>query len=105
MISGDKMTNAESNVTAEEKRRAAERMRQMHARSKFQKETREPNTGGKECGKKETGGVSFLPPTGIPFLRNLGLDSDITLILGLLLILTAESSDKLLLLALLYILV
>ena len=105
MISGDNMTSTENTVSAEEKRRAVERMRRMNSRSKYQNER-----CADDCRKEKSDPVkpenkpSFLP-SGIPFLHDLGIDPDMTLILGLLLILTAESSDKLLLLALLYILV
>lgn len=47
---------------------------------------------------------SILSTLNIPILNSLKSDSDISLILGVLLILLAEKSDRLLLIALLYIL-
>ncbi len=46
----------------------------------------------------------FLSSLNIPILSELKTDKDISLILGLVLILTAEKSDRLLLIALMYIL-
>ena len=48
--------------------------------------------------------TAFLNGMNLPFLNNLKNDQDITLVLGLLLILISEKSDRLLMLALLYIL-
>lgn len=55
-----------------------------------------------KCNKN--GNIPFLGNLQIPFLSSLKGDKDMTLILGLILILMSESSDRLLLLALLYIL-
>lgn len=84
---------------AAEKQRAAQRMREMDARSKFK-----PASAG-QSGKAGNMPPDFLGQTNIPFLKDLNLDSDVLLILGLVLVLSAEKSDKLLLLALLYILI
>ena len=105
MISGDIMAGAKNTVTAEETRRAVEQMRRMSSRSRYPndgcvKENETISAGS----KAPTGKAPLTPSPGIPFLRNFGLDQDMALILGLLLILTAEGSDKLLLLALIYIL-
>ncbi len=110
MISGDIMAGAKNTVTAEETRRAVEQMRRMSSRSRSPnggcvKENETISAGSKApTGKAPTGKAPLTPSPGIPFLRNFGLDPDMALILGLLLILTAEGSDKLLLLALIYIL-
>lgn len=48
--------------------------------------------------------TAFLGGMNLPFLNNLKNDGDMALILGLLLILISEKSDRLLMLALLYIL-
>lgn len=53
---------------------------------------------------KNDGINDFLNGMNLPFLNNLKNDGDMGLVLGLLLILISEKSDRLLLLALLYIL-
>ena len=108
MISGDIMPPDENFDFNLEKQRAAERMRELNARSKYP-----PNFGAQQCDVKcqnkkveeHHGHNEFLPGLKIPFLDDLTLDSDLALILGLVLILTTEKADKLLLLALLYILI
>ncbi len=82
-------------------------MREMSARSKFKQQyspgqTAEKNE--KNLPYKPEPAKSFFSNLNIPFLGDIGADSDMALILGLVLILSAEKSDKLLLLALLYIL-
>ena len=47
---------------------------------------------------------SILDGLGLPFLENLKTDGDLTLILGILLLLLSEKADKRLLFALIYIL-
>lgn len=47
---------------------------------------------------------SFLGGFGVPFLESLKTDSDLTLIIGILLLLLSEKADKRLLFALIYIL-
>lgn len=54
--------------------------------------------------RQNDGITAFLSGMNLPFLNNLKNDQDITLVLGLLLILISEKSDRLLMLALLYIL-
>ena len=72
-------------------------MREMNARS-TNKQNNPP--------KAEKGFVNNTPKQNgnIPILDKINLDSDTTLIIGLLLILMSEKSDKTLLFALMYIL-
>ncbi len=87
---------------------AIERMRKMNEKSAFYlgKSQKEPQN------QKETPpppkavpkNQSFLSSLNIPFLDDLAKDGDSALILGLLLILISEQSDKMLLFALIYIL-
>ncbi|MBR4910906.1 MAG: hypothetical protein IKZ47_06270 [Clostridia bacterium] len=90
-----------------EKERAARRLLELAGRSKYK--SRPPGAKRqKECP------AAPMPPPGknagilqglnVPLLGDLFSDPDAALILGILLILYAENSDKLLLLALLYIL-
>ena len=60
----------------------------------------EQNKNNKTQGENQKSGGSF----GIPLLDNLLKDGDSTLIIGLLLILMSENTDKILLFALIYIL-
>ena len=109
---------------------AMERMREMNARSQFKnnnrnhkmpptpsfvrlngdekKETAQNNPTEQkpkeQTGQKNSGSSFDLGGLGIPFLDSLKTDSDISLILGLMLIFLSEKSDKLLLMALVYIL-
>lgn len=53
---------------------------------------------------KENPPLSIFGNGGLPFFKSLKTDGDITLILGLILLLASENSDRSLLLALLYIL-
>lgn len=80
---------------------AVERMREMNSRSAFQNE-KKPMQNIKPPKPKEH---SFLKGLNIPFLDSLSTDGDIALILGLLLILMSEKTDKMLLFALVYILI
>ena len=108
MISGDIMPPDEKFDLNLEKQRATERLRELNARSKYP-----PNFNSQQCDVKDQNKKAdedhvhneFLPGLKIPFLGDLTLDSDLALILGLVLILTTEKADKLLLLALLYILI
>lgn len=54
--------------------------------------------------KTQSQGNSFLSELNIPFLDNILKDGDSTLIIGLLLILMSENTDRILLFALVYIL-
>lgn len=86
-----------------EKQRAIERMKEMNSRSKYRPASLNVQNGKNERSEYRAT-QSFLSGFNIPFLSDIGKDSDISLIIGLLFILMSEKSDKLLLLALLYIL-
>lgn len=108
------MSNVSGYDFDREKQLAAQRLRELGARSKYRQAE---NPSPDNCGnRKHDGGETrrrppddnasdLLPKFKIPFLSDLGADSDMTLILGLIPILSSEKSDKLLLLALLYILI
>ena len=100
MISGDTMIGDANYDFNLEKQHAAERLKELNARSKY----RQGNTQN-TAKKSEPQKSGFLSDFNIPFLSGIGIDSDMALILGLILILSSEKSDKLLLLALLYILI
>ena len=85
-----------------EKQHAIARMREMNNRSKYRQTSAGASGKGRE--EKPPDIRESAPDFGIPFLRGIGSDPDTSLILGLALILLSEKSDKLLLLALLYIL-
>ncbi len=83
---------------------ALEQMKQMNSRAKEPEapiRQNQPNNNQKNPPK--AGG--FLGGLNIPFLDALGKEADITLILGLLLILLSEKADKKLIFALIYILI
>lgn len=94
-----------------ERQRAVERMRETANRSRYtpppvsappppaQKPPRENPPQGKRDSLD-----TILTGLDIPFLNRIKTDSDTALILGLVLLLTAEKSDRLLLIALIYIL-
>lgn len=108
MISGDCM--AENYGFALEKQRAVERMRELNARAKYRQNAAPPkhelqNQNKDESRENAGGSPPLFSGFNLPFLGDLATDSDMALILGILLILTVEKSDKLLLLALLYILI
>ena len=94
-----------------EKQRAAQRLRELGARSKYKQQatlSRHDKTEDDSAScrpQKNNSPLGFLSEIGLPFFNNSDIDSDIALIIGLVLILSAENSDKLLLLALLYILI
>ena len=96
------MQSAANRNFNEEKQRAADRMREMSARSKYRPQ--DPQKSAASVNQNEES-QSLFSNLNIPFLGKIGADSDIALVLGLVLILSAEKSDKLLLLALLYILI
>lgn len=64
------------------------------------------NTGGQrgQEGKKQGFDIPLLGGLNLPFLDKLKTDSDLSLLIGLILILLSEKADKKLLLALVYIL-
>ena len=94
-----------------EKQLAAQRLRELGARSKYRQAGKPPqnsaagNNGDETSRPKSDASADFLSKFNLPFLSETGGDSDMALILGLILILSAEKADKLLLLALLYILI
>lgn len=84
---------------------AIERMRKMNEKSAFYLNKNKkvpPEPTPKPQPPPENQG--FLSSLGIPFLDSLAKDGDSALILGILLILISEQSDKMLLFALIYIL-
>lgn len=92
---------------------AVERMRQMNARA-TKSNYKSPSTKQEHAApeqhkdnhiKNTSNKGSFLGGLNIPFLDNLSSDGDTALILGLLLILISENTDKTLLFALVYILI
>lgn len=98
-----------------QQRAAVERMRELNSRSKFGSTNESRNTAKKmQDPPKETKKCTEKPKTeeknengarlGIPFLDNILKDKDAVIILGLLLLLMSENTDKTLLFALVYIL-
>lgn len=84
---------------------AIERMRQMNARSAYYvKPKSEPDQKPPPKNNHISQPKNTFQGLKIPFLDSLSKDSDTALILGLLLILMSEKSDKILLFALVYIL-
>lgn len=86
---------------------AIERMRKMNEKSAFyvnQNKKEPPAPTPKQSPQKPPQNQGFLSSFNIPFLDSLTKDGDSALILGLLLILISEQSDKMLLFALIYIL-
>ena len=81
-------------------REAIEQMRAMKAKSVYQEPQKEEN---KTIGTQKPSRPIF-EGLNLPFLDNLKTDSDLTLILGILLLLLSEKADKRLLFALIYIL-
>lgn len=81
---------------------AIEQMRELNRRS-MQNGALPDDVQGAPS-QKTTKQNSFLSGLGLPFLDNLKTDGDLTLILGILLLLLSEKADKRLLFALIYIL-
>ena len=79
---------------------AIEQMREMNRRSQTSQPTLEENPNP----PKQQKPLSFLEGINLPFLDKLKTDGDLTLILGILLLLLSEKADKRLLFALIYIL-
>ena len=84
---------------------------QQNVRGNIQGEVRTQNKVREEAVKKQTdeipkngGALNFLDGLDIPFLSRLKTDKDMSIVIGLALILFSEGADKTLLLALLYIL-
>lgn len=93
-----------------ERQRAVERMRETANRSRY---TPPPKSAPSPVQKpprenppqnKRDSLDSIITGLDIPFLNRIKTDSDTALILGLVLLLTSEKADRLLLLALIYIL-
>ena len=85
---------------------AVERMREINSRSAFKPPTPKPSQNPQQNQPPpKTQNNSVLSSFNIPFLDSLSSDGDIALILGLLLILMSEKTDKTLLFALVYILI
>lgn len=78
--------------------KAIEEMKKMNQKSQT------PKPQPQKPPQKPTPQPDFLSSLNIPFLNDLKTDGDLTLILGLLLLLLNEKADKRLLFALLYIL-
>ena len=78
--------------------KAIEEMKKMNQKSQI------PKPQPQKPPQKPTPQPDFLSSLNIPFLNDLKTDGDLTLILGLLLLLLNEKADKRLLFALLYIL-
>lgn len=81
---------------------AVQKMREMNSRSAFIN-TQNPVPPKKSPPKPQEN--TFFKGLNIPFLDSLSTDGDMALILGLLLILISEKTDKTLLFALIYILI
>ncbi len=91
------------------KAQAYNEMRNMNARSKFpqQNKTKEPPKPAEPPKEKPKEKPPENSPLGslLPFLNGINIDGDTALIIGLILILMKEKTDKLLLYALIYILI
>ena len=113
MTSGDSMISNGDYDFNLEKQQAAQRMRELNMRSKYRQsscgtENRRGCTPESErltAGEGPDRARDISGGFNIPPLGEIGIDSDMALILGLVMILSAEKSDRLLLLALLYILI
>lgn len=88
---------------AQQQKDAINRMREMNLRSTNQKSPKPEPQKPPEPNQAKTNN-SLLGGLSIPFLDNLKKDGDMTLILGILLLLLSEKADKRLLFALIYIL-
>ncbi|MBR4099832.1 MAG: hypothetical protein IKK55_02455 [Clostridia bacterium] len=90
-----------NNNFSDKQRKAIEQMKEMNARSAYKNEP-EPAETPQSPPAPQTN--SLFSGLNIPFLENLKTDGDLTLILGILLLLLSEKADKRLLFALIYIL-
>lgn len=86
---------------SDKQRKAIEQMKEMNARSAYKNEP-EPAVPPQSPSTPQTN--PLFSGLNIPFLENLKADGDLTLILGILLLLLSEKADKRLLFALIYIL-
>ncbi len=88
---------------AKQKQDAIQRMQKMNSKNRQPTPPPEPKPEPKPEPPK-TKNNSFFDGLNIPFLDSIKSDSDVTLILGILLLLLSEKADKKLLFALIYIL-
>ena len=95
------MTN---NSFENQQREAIRRMREMNKRSTNPTAPPPKPEPQPEATAPQKTDNSFLGGLSLPFLQNLKKDGDLTLILGILLLLLSEKADKRLLFALIYIL-
>lgn len=87
---------------SQNKNEAIKRMREMQNKSIYK--TEEKTVSKEPEQPKPSTEQNLLGGFNLPFLENLKSDSDLTLILGILLLLLSEKADKRLLFALIYIL-
>lgn len=90
----DKLTN-------DELQRAAERVRDMQRRASLVKNTANENKSALPPARKSVERRKNI--LDIINFKNIEIDSDVTLLMGILLMLSSESADELLMLALIYI--
>ena len=89
---------------SQQQRDAINRMREMNARSTLKPPPQKSKPEKPPEPKKAENENSLFGGLSLPFLDNLKKDGDLTLILGILLLLLSEKADKRLLFALIYIL-
>ena len=89
------------NLTNEELQRAAERVRDMQRRASFVKNNSNENKPAAPPTKKPNERRKNI--LDIINFKNLEIDSDISLLMGVLLMLSSETTDEILMLALIYI--
>jgi hypothetical protein len=89
-----------ANNFTDRQKEAINRMREMNSRSTTQNAPPPPD----KPSPKPVNEPSIFSGFNLPFLETLKTDGDLTLILGLLLLLLSENADKRLLFALIYIL-
>ena len=89
------------NLTNEELQRAAERVRDMQRRASFVKNNSNENKPTAPPTKKPTERRKNI--LDIINFKNLEIDSDISLLMGILLMLSSDSTDEILMFALIYI--
>lgn len=83
---------------------AIRRMKEMNAKSTYKQPEKPPEATKATTKESAPNDTSFFSSLNLPFLQNLKTDGDLTLILGILLLLLSEKADKRLLFALIYIL-
>lgn len=100
---GQNMPPAPSFVRLQGNRQGTAPQRQRQSDTQ-PRERHVPKGDESEANKKDNKDLGFLSGLNIPFLDMLSKDTDVSLIIGLLLILMSEKADKKLLFALVYIL-